>query len=126
MAVSVEEYKKSLDTLEQALDRLDTRKDVVDYKINRDACIQRFEFCIELAWKTSIKFLGSTASAPKPALREMARAGLIDNFEAWLTFLEARNKGSHSYHEDVAREVLAVLKVFLPEGKKLAQKLSAK
>ncbi len=126
LAVSVEEYKKSLDALNEALQRLDTRKDEIDYKINRDACIQRFEFCVELAWKSAIKSLGLTISAPKPAFREMARAGLIQNFDNWLGFLEARNKSSHTYDENVAKEVLAVLKDFLSEGRNLLKKLDPK
>jgi hypothetical protein len=43
------------------------------HKALRDSCIQRFEFCIELSWKTSIKILGLQTRAPKPAIREMAK-----------------------------------------------------
>lgn len=97
-----------------------------DYKITRDACIQRFEFCVELAWKTSLKALGLPATAPKPALREMAQAGLIDDFDVWFLFLEARNKSSHTYDEDVAQEVLSVCQKFISKGQDLLQKLKTK
>ncbi len=39
----------------------------------RDACIQRFKYCIELSWTTSMKALGSATVAAKPAIQEMAR-----------------------------------------------------
>ncbi|MEZ4743659.1 MAG: nucleotidyltransferase substrate binding protein [Bdellovibrionota bacterium] len=48
MAVSLEQYEKALDSLAKALQ--EDKNDIV-----RDASIQRFEFCIELAWKTAKK-----------------------------------------------------------------------
>jgi hypothetical protein len=45
----------------------------------RDSCIQRFEFCVELAWNTSIKSLGLDTRAPNPAARGMAQNVLIDD-----------------------------------------------
>lgn len=48
-----------------------------------DASIQRFEFCIELAWKTLRGILlrdhGIEVASPKPALQEAFRVGLIDD-----------------------------------------------
>lgn len=52
MAVSIKEYSKALLSLEEALSL--PKNDIV-----RDATIQRFEFCIELAWKTSKKVMGT-------------------------------------------------------------------
>lgn len=54
----------------------------------------------------------------------MARAGLIDDFEKWIYFIEARNKKYHTYDEDIAKSVLSVAKEFLPEGDKLLHKLT--
>lgn len=123
MAVSVVELEKSLNALKEAFDRLKTRKDEVDYKINRDSCIQRFEFCIELAWRISVKHLGLNVSAPKPAIRELARAGLINNVEDWFAFLEARNKSSHTYDENIAKEVLEYALKFIPYAEELLLKI---
>ena len=92
-------------------------------KLFRDGAIQRFEFCVELAWKASIKALGSTATAPKPAIREMAQNYLIDDVQAWFDFIEARNKTSHPYNEGIAQEVYLVAIKFLPEGQRLLAKL---
>ena len=59
-----------------------------------DASIQRFEFCIELAWKTLRGILlrdhGIEVASPKPALQEAFRVGLIDDETQWLSMLRDR------------------------------------
>ncbi|TVQ79673.1 MAG: hypothetical protein EA369_04290 [Bradymonadales bacterium] len=124
--ISIEEYEKSLLALDEAFARLDTRKDEIDYRINRDACIQRFEFCVALAWKTSVRVLGLNATAPKVAIREMARAGLISDIQKWFEFIDARNRSSHTYDEGVAIEVLSAAKKFSSEGWTLMKGLKAR
>ncbi len=95
------------------------------FQIIRDACIQRFEYCIELSWKVALKKLGSTTKFPKQAIREMARADLINSAEQWLDFIEARNESSHSYDEPTAIKVYAQILLFRTEVKKLSVKLQA-
>lgn len=119
MAVSIEEYSKVLLSLEEALALPKT--DIV-----RDATIQRFEFCVELAWKTAKKVMGTQTSAPKQVLREMAQNGFIENVELWFDFLENRNLSSHTYDQVLAEKVFASAQLFLPEGKKLKAKLKSK
>ena len=89
----------------------------------RDACIQRFEYSLELSWKTSMKILGSNTLAAKPAVREMARNNLIDMPELWLEFVDARNNTSHTYSENVAIKVFEKVQQFFPEAQKLILKL---
>lgn len=120
MAVSLAEFEKALDSLKKALDlyySASTQEET--QKAFRDACIQRFEFCIELSWKTSMKTLGSNTVAAKPAIREMARSDLILNPEVWMQFVDSRNETSHSYDENVALRLFKVIEVFYPEALKL-------
>jgi nucleotidyltransferase substrate binding protein (TIGR01987 family) len=119
MAVSIEEYSKALTSLEEALAL--PKNDIV-----RDATIQRFEFCIELAWKTSKKVMGTQSTAPKQVIREMAQNNLIDSVDLWFDFLEDRNLSSHTYDEVLAEKVFASAQRFLSEGKKLQTKLKSK
>ena len=119
MAVSIEEYSKALRSLDEALSL--PKNDIV-----RDATIQRFEFCIELAWKTAKKVMGTQSSAPKQVIREMAQNSLIDNVDLWFDFLEDRNLSSHTYDEVLAEKVFASAQRFLGEGKKLEAKLKSK
>lgn len=122
--ISAKEFEKALATLKEAISFADSFQiGSVEYRIARDACIQRFEYCIELSWKVSMKLLGSTTKFAKPAIREMARGDLIDSAETWLGFIEARNDSSHSYDEEVAAKVFAQIQAFVPEADKLAVRL---
>lgn len=93
------------------------------YKLLRDATIQRFEFCVELSWKVSLKSLGATATSAKPALREMLRSAYITDINLWFDFIEARNKSSHTYDENIAVEVFSHIAGFIVEARALLLKL---
>ena len=110
---SIAELEKAAQTLQEALEfSRQVAGDDIKFKIVRDACIQRFEYCVELAWKVSMRKLGSQTKFAKPAVREMARGDLIDSADVWLGFIEARNESSHSYDENVARKVFAEILKF--------------
>lgn len=116
MAVSIEELEKAVKTLDEVL--------LMEFStVVRDATIQRFEFCMELSWKTSKKSMGTTTSAPKQVIREMAQAGLIDDVEKWFEALEARNLSSHTYDQVLAQKVYEAIKRFSPEFHNLLSKL---
>ena len=93
------------------------------YKLLRDATIQRFEFSVEIAWKVSAKALGSPSTSAKPVLREMLRAGMISDIDRWFDFVEARNKSSHTYDENIAAEVFSAIGPFIAAARELFSKL---
>lgn len=122
--VSKQEFEKALVALEEAHD--ECLKQVIDskpYKIFRDATILRFEFCVELAWKVAIKSLGVPVTSPRPAMRELLRAGLIQNIDRWFDFIDARNKSSHSYDENIAAEVFSHIADFRLSARELLSKI---
>jgi nucleotidyltransferase substrate binding protein (TIGR01987 family) len=92
--------------------------------VTRDASIQRFEFCVELAWKSAKKLMGTSATAPKQVVREMAQAGLIDDVEFWLKAIDQRNLSSHTYNEKLAEEIFSFAKSFLAAAQSLVAKLN--
>jgi nucleotidyltransferase substrate binding protein (TIGR01987 family) len=102
--LQLDELKKALERLKEAL-ALD-KTDIV-----RDSTIQRFEFTVELSWKALQRFLSisgiSEVLTPKNVFREGARLGLVDDPEAWIRFVDARNLSSHTYKESLAEEVYA-------------------
>lgn len=116
MAVSLQSLEKALQALESALQRKKT--DIV-----RDAVIQRFEFTVELAWKTAKKVMGSASVAPKAIVREMAQQGLIPDSREWLETLDLRNLTSHTYNEDVAEKVYEAASAFAPRCRALLNQL---
>lgn len=129
MSATFQELQKASDSLKIAQGLLqrslqDDPQNVELHKALRDSCIQRFEFCVELSWKISVKMLGLDTKAPNPAFREMAQNNLIQDPQIWFEFLLARNKTSHSYDEDVAREVYKEVARLIPELDKLLLKLA--
>ncbi len=119
LSLTANELKKAIDALKIALQLLKTShiespENIELHKALRDACIQRFEFCVEHSWKTSMRILGLDVKAPNTAIREMARNNLISDTTSWFDFLVARNKTSHTYDEDIAKEVYSFIEVALP------------
>lgn len=112
MAVSISQFSKAVKSLKEALAR---PKD----EFIRDSVIQRFEFCIELAWKTSKKTMGSSSTAPKEVIREMAQNLYIADISLWLKAIDERNLSSHTYNEELAERVYLFVKNFYPELEKL-------
>lgn len=119
MTTSYDEFKKAVEKLNEALEQ--PKNDFI-----RDSVIQRFEFCVELAWKTSKKKMGTASSAPKEVIREMAQNRYIENIELWLKSIDMRNISSHTYKEDLAELVYKFAKDFAPELLNLIKKLETK
>lgn len=114
--ISLVEYSKALVALEKAL--REPKSDIV-----RDATIQRFEFCVELAWKSAKKVMGTATSAPKSVIREMAQNQLIIDVDFWLKAIDQRNLSSLTYREDLAEFVYNFAKEFLPKAQDLLLRL---
>lgn len=128
MSISFEELIKVTDSLKVSNELLreffqKEPQNIPLHKALRDSCIQRFEFCVELSWKTSMKVLGLPTKAPNSAIREMAQNNLIDDIQLWFSFLEARNKTSHTYDEDIATSVYSEVARIIPELDQLISKL---
>jgi hypothetical protein len=52
--------------------------------------------------------------------------GWIENPDEWILFLEARNKSSYIYHDEVANELFQIIPAFLSASKKLLSTLEEK
>jgi len=101
--LKAEDYHRALLRLQTALEK---EADLDDMYL--DATIQRFEFCFELAWKLMkavLEYEGIEANSPRSGIREGWKQGLISDAEAWLDMMEKRNLSSHTYDENVARDI---------------------
>ena len=110
IAVTIEQIRLKKENYHHAFMRLQAalRKDADADDMYLDATIQRFEFCFELAWKLMkavLEYEGIEANSPRSCIREGWKQGLISNAEAWLEMMEKRNLSSHTYDENVAREI---------------------
>ena len=94
----------SLDRLQEAL----LKPTIEEDELYQDATIQRFEFVIELYWKTFKRLLaleGINITTPKEALKEAYKIGWIHDETAWLEMLNDRNLTPHTYNAELAMKI---------------------
>jgi nucleotidyltransferase substrate binding protein (TIGR01987 family) len=117
-----DKVQQSMQNLENALARL---KEALNEDKNNelviDGTIQRFEFVIELYWKTLKRLLaqeGVIATTPKDVLKKAYSVDWIKNETAWLEMLQDRNETSHVYDEEKANEIYEHIRHNFPELQK--------
>ncbi len=101
-----------LANLEPSLQRLEEALRLPEDAIVRDACIQRFEFTFEMAWKAVQAFAqreGLSCESPRECWRVAFRLGLIEDDKRWMTMVEDRNRTSHTYDEEGAKTIYEAL-----------------
>lgn len=117
-----------LSQLKNALQRFSESLQLEKNDIVRDSCIQRFEFCVDLTWKTLKYFLqekhGILCNSPKECIKEAYKLGLIEYNEKWLSIIDARNLTTHTYNEQIAEQIYNFLPQTLPLPKSLVEKIS--
>ena len=107
MLQKIENYKRAFAQLEDAVKSyLAAPQDT----LYRDGLIQRFEFTVELAWKSLREYLEDQGvvlpvSSPRAVLKEAYAVGVIDDADTWNAILTARNLTSHVYDEATAAEI---------------------
>lgn len=131
MSLDFTPLRKALDSLDRSLIRW--RATPSDEEL-RDACIQRFEYCFELAWKM-IKRQAVAEGDSSDLLESMSKRGLfrmaaekqwIDDPLRWFDYQTQRNKSSHTYDLRVATEVASVIPSFREDARALLQTLEAR
>lgn len=93
----------------------------------RDACIQRFEFTFELAWKMLKRRLErdlpNAAELDSMSYRGLIRlgveTGLLRAAEPWFLYRDRRNITSHTYDAAKAAEVAGVIPDFADDARAL-------
>jgi nucleotidyltransferase substrate binding protein (TIGR01987 family) len=120
------EMTLSLDNLGKAVAALGLSVAQPKNDFIRDSVIQRFEFTYELAWKAIRKQLveeigeaSADGLSRKDLFRKALQQKIISDFDAWVSFHEARNSTSHNYNEANAEKVYQVALQFLPEAQRL-------
>jgi len=97
-------YLKALAQLE-----LFVEKDDALNKLEEQGLIKAFEYTYELAWNTIKDFYenqGETdIQGSRDAIRLAFKRGLIKDGDNWMGMLKDRNRTSHTYNEEVAKEI---------------------
>jgi nucleotidyltransferase substrate binding protein (TIGR01987 family) len=102
----------------QVEDRPEGAREPLEPEIARAALIHHFELAYELCWKTMKRYIemdvGEEADifTRRDLFRLAAERRLIEDFDSWLHYHRSRNRTSHTYSENVAKEVYQCAKEF--------------
>lgn len=96
-----ENYEKALLLLREALADVDNLS-----KLEKEGTVQRFEFTVELAWKTLNDYLVFDGvvleqNTPKQVVKQAFAAKIISDGQLWVDMLDCRNRLAHTYDEVV-------------------------
>lgn len=127
--LDISSFVKAVSRLEEGLEQYTLH---ADNDIYRDALIQRFEFTYELSHRMLKRYLEmTTASADlldQMSFADLIRTGneqglLLHDWSQWRLYREKRNKTSHTYNEEMAKDVVSVIPDFLRDARFLRDKL---
>lgn len=112
-------YKRAYTLLREAIE-MSLERELS--QLEKEGIIQRFEYTLELAWKTIKDYLESQnvileQVTPRFVIKEAIISKLLDRGDIWMEALDARNKMSRTYDfkefesviEAIRREYLSVL-----------------
>ena|ERR1700761_2347939 len=113
----MKEYLDSkLDKFEQALA---TFKDALlesPSDLERDGAIQRFEYCFDLAWKSTKHILETKGiidiNSPRSVFAAAYAEGIIDDEVMWSTIVIKRNASVHTYNKQLAESLFLELPLY--------------
>ena len=111
------EVLERIEKFEKALKRLKEAVEKAEDELDRDGVIQRFEFTVELLWKTLkaiLLYQGVECYSSRDCIKKAFRYGIIDDDEILLDMLEDRNFSLHVYDEATAEEIFNRIKNFYP------------
>lgn len=97
----------------------------IEQEAVQDSLIKRFEYTLEVAWKTCKKhleeegFAEAASGSPKSIIRLAAEIKLISDPETWFGYLRYRQDTSHDYSSDKAETVLDNAEEFYEDVKSL-------
>ncbi len=109
-------------------------KDINDTQI-RDGLIQRYEFTYEITHKILKRHLELKSLNPEVfdamAFSDLIRTGneqslLQNDWTKWKIFREMLSKSSHTYDEQIAKEVVSIIPDFIDEAKFLLTQVENK
>jgi len=126
--VPTDKYNRNLKSFDKALLQLGDALEESESPIVRDACLQRFEFCYELLWKTLKIFLeeihGVRAVSPRQVFKEAFALSIIDEELTFVEMIESRNTLSHTYNEEQATKIYVKCADYLKAMKNVLAQLN--
>lgn len=114
----LEKLKKALEGFDNALNINLNGKTEVEKDIIKNGQVQKFEYCIELLWKTAKFYLfdihGIECNSPKSCIKLFYQNSDIsdDDYEALISMINSRNEISHIYDEQAFDNIYNKLPMF--------------
>jgi nucleotidyltransferase substrate binding protein (TIGR01987 family) len=97
-------------------------------KLEEQGLVKAFEYTFELAWNTLKDFLEyqgfSEMVGSRDSIRKAFSEQILNDGHVWMRMIESRNKTSHTYNEETAREIVKDVQTqFFPAFCELEQTL---
>ncbi len=125
LKTAIQRYGEMLDAYRNNASRKPLEQEAV-----QDSLIKRFEYTLEVAWKTCKKhleeegFAEAATGSPKEIIRLAAQRNLISNPEAWFSYLRFRQDTSHDYSGSKSEAVLDITEDFYQDVNNLYQEMT--
>jgi len=115
-------WKQRFGNFDRALALLEeASKDIAQLSmLEKEGLIQRFEYTIELGWKTLKDFLETgglviSPVTPRQVVKDAFAANILPDGQVWIDMLNSRNLLSHTYDVSVFEAVVVeVSTTYLP------------
>ena len=127
------QLKTAIDRFGEMLEafRHNEKRPPLEQEAVQDSLIKRFEYTLEVAWKTCKRhlveegFAEAATGSPKSIMRLAAQRNWVANPETWFGYLQFRQDTSHDYSSDKAEAVLDICEDFYLDVTKLYQGMSS-
>ena len=109
----LEDFENAIGRLKESYKKAKENESNNEYSFFRDSTIQRFEFTLEISWKSIKEFLlkieGIECRSPKSCAREFFSIGYLnqDDIALFLEMIDDRNLATHTYHESLAEDIFS-------------------
>jgi len=119
-------FIKALATLERSVEAAKSRS---LNELEEQGLIQGFEFTFELSWKLLKDYLESKGfkdfHGSKDTFKLAFQEGLISDGELWMEMIENRNRSSHTYDLNIAKQIISVvISKYVSKFKELSEKMN--
>jgi len=116
-------YQKALAQLGEFIEKAELNR------LEEQGLVKAFEYTYELAWNTLKDFLEYQGIVEivgsRDAFRRAFAEGVLEDGRVWMRMIESRNKTTHTYNEETAKEIVeSVRSEFHPAFCELEQVLA--
>jgi len=108
-------WKQRFVNFSKAFNQLERFVEVEDLnEMETQGLIKAFEYTYELSWKTLQDLLKEKGYkdiiGPRPVIEQSFQDGYIADGNAWMSMHKSRNLTSHTYNEEIAKEIVEAIR----------------